>query len=340
MPKWDPMWGRGQVCCGDTELLTKRIASPADAARIIQQGGLVAFPTETVFGLGVDATSELAVQKLFHAKGRPPNNPLIVHVSDVRDWTLAASQLTPHAEALLAAFAPGPITVVLPKHPAICSAVTAGLPTVGLRVPSHPVARSILRQAKLPVAAPSANRSGRPSGTTWQAVLEDLDGRVDAVYCSDVPSIGIESTVVDCCGHRPLVLRPGGISLEQLRQVVPEAEAFASTTSTLEEHAINSPGLLHPHYQPSGKVHLVDVPVAETILSFEEVAYCGLQSFDGIDRVPLYEVFSSVDEFAAEFYEFLRRADRRSLADIFVQLAPDEGIGGALRDRQRRAASR
>lgn len=317
---------------------TRRINAPAEAAKIIRAGGLVAFPTETVFGLGVDATNAAAVEKLFNAKGRPANNPLIVHLSDASAWSLAASTLTPSAAALLAAYAPGPLTVVLPKRADISSLVTSGLPTVGLRIPNHPAALEILRHVGVPVAAPSANRSGRPSGTTWQAVLEDLDGCIDAVFCEDCACIGIESTVIDCCGPVATVLRPGAITIEQIRSVVPAAQELNHEDAARLKDQAKSPGLLHPHYQPRANVHLVDDPSMPLNTHGTKLAFCGLQPLASMEAVELSAIFPTVEDYAAGFYEFLRQADRQSIATVFVQAAPDHGIGRALLDRQRRAA--
>ena len=333
-------------------MLTERIRSASEAARIIQQGGLVAFPTETVFGLGVDATNTAAVERLFAAKGRPSDNPLIVHLSEPSAWPLAASELTPHAKALMDAYTPGPLTVVLPKLSSISPLVSAGLETIGLRVPSHPIAQSILQAAGVPVAAPSANRSGRPSTTTWRSVLEDLDGRVDAVFCHDSDSIGIESTVVDCCGDVPVILRPGAITLEQVQRIIPGAKELRAKelrAGTLPitalpddqvglDDRVRSPGLLHPHYQPRAKVQLINSPHREMIQSDQSVAYCGLDGFEGADQLALSVVFTTVEEYAAGFYEFLRDVDRHSISLVFVQAAPRDGLGQALLDRQRRAS--
>ena len=302
----------------------------------------MAFPTETVFGIGADATNSEAVKKLFAAKGRPSNNPLIVHLDDGGHWSRAATQLPQVAEAMLDAFCPGPLTLVLPKLPTISDQVTAGLATVGVRIPNHPVAREILRVAAVPVAAPSANRSGRPSGTTWKAVAEDLDGRIDAIFTADSTSIGIESTVVDCCGPFPVVLRPGAITLEQLQQVAPQAREFGVDEKrhmVVSGEQVNSPGILHPHYQPSAEVFIVEVPPVGISVDVSAVsAFCGMEGFDGLDAFALSRIFGSLEDYAAGFYEFLREVDRQSFEKVFVQTAADEGIGRALRDRQRRAA--
>ncbi|MEM9351875.1 MAG: L-threonylcarbamoyladenylate synthase [Planctomycetota bacterium] len=316
---------------------TALIQSPSEAAEIIRAGGLVAFPTETVFGLGVDATNEAAVQKLFDAKGRPSTNPLIVHIADAADWSTAAAMLTPSAETLLAEFAPGPLTVVLPKRPEISPLVTAGLETVGVRVPDHPVAREVLRLAGTPVAAPSANRSGRPSGTRWRTVLEDLGGRVDAVYRQDGLSIGVESTVVDCTGPVSTVLRPGAVTLEAIRRILPDAREASGEPSSELSDKVRSPGTLHPHYQPKAEVVLIDSLDAIDLSSGDIIAYCGMLPVEE-DALEFSVVFATLEDYAAGFYEFLREADRRGATLIYIQRAPDQGVGHALRDRQLRAA--
>ena len=322
-------------------MLTEYIDSIERAAHIIRAGGLVAFPTETVFGIGADATNSDAVKRLFAAKGRPGNNPLIVHLDDAAHWSRAASDLSDVARVMLDCFSPGPLTVVLPKKETISELVTAGLETVGVRVPAHPIAREILRSAAVPVAAPSANQSGRPSGTTWKAVAEDLDGRIDAIFTADSSSIGIESTVVDCSAGTPLVLRPGAITLEQLQKIVPqtrELQADEKSEMTASGRQVNSPGILHPHYQPRAEVMMVDLPQKElTGEQSKDAAYCGLDVFDGVESFPCIKVFDSIDDYAAGFYEFLREVDRQAIERVFVQTAPEHGIGFALRDRQRRA---
>ncbi len=323
-------------------MLTEYIDSTERAAEIIRMGGLVAFPTETVFGLGVDATNGDAVAKLFQAKGRPSNNPLIVHLDDGRHWARAAAELPTVAEALLDAFCPGPLTLVLPKRQIISDEVTAGLATVGVRIPDHPIARAILRTAAVPVAAPSANRSGRPSGTTWQAVSEDLDGRIDAIFTADSTTIGIESTVVDCSSTHPVVLRPGAITLEQLQQVAPQTREFGPVEERrrlVSGEPVNSPGILHPHYQPRAEVILVEVlPVGISVGVSAVSAFCGTEEFEGLHEFALAKIFGSLEDYAGGFYEFLREVDRRAFERVFVQTASEDGIGLALRDRQRRAA--
>lgn len=318
---------------------TALIDSPRDAAERLRAGQVVAFPTETVFGLGADATNEDAVRKLFAAKGRPSDNPLIVHVAEPSRWSDAAATLTGPAEALLAEFSPGPLTVVLPKRADISPLVTAGLETVGVRAPDHSVAREVLRHAERPIAAPSANRSGRPSGTRWRSVLDDLDGRVDAVLREDGSPIGLESTVVDCTGPVATVLRPGAVTLEQIRRVLPDARVASGVAAGEAQLAARSPGTAHPHYRPRARVRIVDTPASLVVAASERAAYCGLTRIEAQQTsLVVCAFYESLECYAAEFYEFLREADRLGVETVYAELAPDVGIGHALRDRQSRAA--
>ena len=321
----------------------------AQAAAVLRRGGLVAFPTETVFGLGVDATNEAALSRLLAAKGRPSDNPLIVHIAEVDQWPDVARSMPAVAERLLAKFAPGPLTVVLPKHPSICSAVTAGLDTVGMRIPNHSQARLLLAAAGVPIAAPSANRSGRPSGTTWQTVLEDLDGRIDAVLRGATCAIGIESTVVDCVSDPPRLLRPGAISLADLQTVAPELIVYGPADN--HDSTVNSPGLRHPHYKPAALIQLVERASeadqqmksrpqnAEKLEQYlANCAYCGLDESKLANYLGASRRFNSVEEYAHELYEFMRTVDRLGIQSLFCQRPIPIGIGVALNDRLDRAA--
>ncbi|MBX3420135.1 MAG: threonylcarbamoyl-AMP synthase [Pirellulaceae bacterium] len=326
------------------------------AARALRDGGLVAFATETVYGLGVDATNAQAVRRLFEAKGRPTDNPLIVHLGGLDQWSLAAAELNEVAQRLLTAFAPGPLTVVVRKQPAIVDAVTAGLNTVGLRIPNHSQAIQLLRLAGHPIAAPSANRSGRPSCTTWQSVLEDLDGRVDYILKGPDCAIGIESTVVDCTGPVPRELRSGAITFDQLRGVVANLRACQPQTS---DQPPTSPGRRHAHYQPSAPVKLLesmselcelppaalrDCTLAELIDSASVKSRWPAQAGDqtlgvvGDKCFLLHRRFASISEYMQGFYEFLRESDRLGAALIYVHVPPHNDKSAALRDRQKRAA--
>jgi len=322
----------------------------SQAAEILRRGGLVAFSTETVFGLGADATNISALAKLFAAKGRPSDNPLIVHVAEVDQWPIVARTMPEVAERLLAKFAPGPLTVVLPKHSSICDSVTAGLDTVGLRIPNHSQARSLIAAAGVPIAAPSANRSGLPSGTTWQTVLEDLDGRIDAVLRGSTCAIGIESTVVDCVSKPPRLLRPGAISLAELQSIAPELRVYAPTDD--RDATANSPGLRHPHYKPSAVVHSVEgASQADRMMKSQpksaakleqhlaNCAYCGLDESKLASYLGASRRFESVEEYAHALYEFMRSVDRLGIQFLYCQRPSARGIGAALNDRLTRAAS-
>ena len=295
-----------------------------EAAALLRAGGLVAFPTETVYGLGADARNVAAVEGIFRAKGRPQDNPLIVHVADAAAVAQVTGAAPPSAERLLAAFAPGPITVVVPRGEALAAAVSAGLDTVAVRIPAHPTALALLRAAAIPVAAPSANRSGRPSATRWEAVREELDGRVDAILRGERSEVGIESTVVDCTADPPEILRPGGLSLEKLRTVIPDIRSAGKNHRA-------SPGTRHRHYAPGARVLCVERPQPEAT-----AAYLGLEA--PAPGYALERVVPDLETYARELYDFFRTADAAGCREIHCLVPPDEGLGRALRDRLTRAA--
>ncbi|HMP76784.1 MAG TPA: L-threonylcarbamoyladenylate synthase [Kiritimatiellia bacterium] len=301
----------------------------ARAARCIQRGGVVAFPTETVYGLGASALNARAVAAIFRAKGRPGDNPLIVHVASRADVLRVAETVPPVARRLMDAFWPGPLTLVLPRHPDLPDRVTAGLATVGVRLPAHPLARAFLRAAGTPVAAPSANRSGRPSPTTWRAVKEDLDGRIACVLKGNRSRVGLESTVVDCTGPVPIVLRAGSVSLEQLRAIAPRTRM----ANARDRERGRSPGLRHRHYAPKARVVLGGKPSR---------AATTRAAWIGIGAPPA--VFShsrscrSVTAYAREVFHFFRECEAQGIRTIYCAKVPEIGIGAALMDRLRRAA--
>ena len=332
------------------------------ASECLARGGCVAFPTETVYGLGVDATNEIAVEKAFIAKGRPSDNPLIVHLHSPDQLALYCHSIPQVAYKLIEKFCPGPLTIVLPRKGLIVPSVTAGLETVAIRFPNHPTALRLLRMSALPIAAPSANRSGRPSSTTWQAVAEDLDGRIDGILCDEPSTIGIESTVIDVTGQEPTVLRSGGVSLEQLRAICPNVRMF----SAIADPVANSPGLRHRHYQPKCKVVLVDFTNTSGMQASESTTH-GLTiggisnlltendpvnrgnsvGFIGISEPPseLVRFFQrvlicrDVDEYAKRLFTFFRTCDAEGLQAIVCETVGDTGIGRALMDRLQRAAT-
>ncbi|MBK9216615.1 MAG: threonylcarbamoyl-AMP synthase [Chloracidobacterium sp.] len=300
------------------------------AAAFVRDGGTVAFPTETVYGLGANVFDEAAVAKIFEAKQRPADNPLIAHVAAVEQIGELATEITENTEKFVERFFPGPLTVVLRKTDRVPSLATAGLGTIGVRMPRGEVARQFLTACGVPVAAPSANLSGRPSPTTWQAVLEDLDGRIDCILRGEPTEIGLESTVVDCTGDVPVLLRAGAVSLDELRAVVPETRVASSG----EPEESRSPGLKHRHYTPNAEVRLVSdtVPAADC----KDAAWIGT-GVDPDSGFALLKVCASVEEYAAAVFEFFRECDRRGIRVIYCQTVAESGIGAALMDRLRRA---
>lgn len=307
-------------------------SQPDRAAAAVITGGVCAFPTETVYGLGACVFDEDAVQLIFRAKGRPGDNPLIVHVADQRQIREVARRITPSARRLIQAFFPGPLTVVLPKRPEVPDVVTAGLDTVGVRMPTHPVAREFLRVCGFPVAAPSANRSGRPSPTTWQAVLRDLDGRITCLLKGPRATVGLESTVVDCTGRVPVVLRPGAITLEQLSKVVPGTRA--ATARDVKRG--RSPGLRHRHYAPEAGIVIRD-PWSVISEEAQEAAYIGLHPPRGV-KWKMKKRCRDVEAYARELFHFFRQCDQTGVKTIVCEAVPEQGLGVALMDRIRRAA--
>ncbi|MDA1029253.1 MAG: L-threonylcarbamoyladenylate synthase [Bacteroidetes bacterium] len=299
------------------------------AAQRIRLGGLVAFPTETVFGLGANALDTEAVQRLFVAKGRPADNPLIVHVANPDDVRVLTSRIPSYAETLMEAFFPGPLTLVLPRAPIVPDITTAGLETVAIRMPDHEIALDLIRQSGMFIAAPSANRSGRPSPTTWEDVFEDLDGRIDLILKGTQTQFGLESTVVDCTGDFPVILRPGSVSLEELTAV--QALTVYSDSSELSQR---SPGTNHRHYQPNARVLLVPNPCLDDIP--RDAAFIGLAG--GFGAHLRYEA-KSVADYAHHLFSFFRRCEKEGIRSIYCQKVPAVGIGRALMDRLERAAN-
>ena len=313
------------------------------AAELLRSNELVAFPTETVYGLGADALNAAAVKKIFVAKGRPSDNPLIVHLADIGQVSMVAREVPSIARLLMQRFWPGPLTIVLPKRPEVPSQVTAKLDTVAVRIPKHSVAARLIRMAGFPLAAPSANLSGRPSATTWQAVAEDLDSRIAAVVCGEPTEFGLESTVVDATSNPPRILRPGSVSFEQLQAVSSEIEPYALQAAVSNPTNINSPGLKYKHYQPHAKVIIVsaataysEVDMATSALSVAD--YVGVRPPRNPSRFRSILVCSNASEYAAKLFDFFRKADLAGSDVICCEAMEEIGIGVALLDRLRRAS--
>ena len=309
---------------------TRLTRSITEGAEFIRLGGVVAFPTETVYGLGANVFDETAVAKIFKAKQRPPDNPLIAHVSSIEQIQELSSDVTLAARKFIDAFFPGPVTVVIAKSPRVPLLATAGLETIGIRMPRFELSREFIAACGVPLVAPSANLSGRPSPTTWQAVFEDLNGRIDCILQGEPTEIGLESTVVDCTGAQPILLRKGSVSLEELQLVVPETVSCDAATN----EPVRSPGLRHKHYSPRAKVRLVGK--GTTFDREASRAFIGLDEPNG--DFELTRILSSTEEYGRSVFAFFRECDERGINMIYCQSVEETGIGDALMDRLRRAA--
>lgn len=317
------------------------------AAAIIRAGGLVAFPTETVYGLGADALNSEAVRRIFLAKERPAWDPLIVHVDTpeaIYRYTRDHSVLT---EQLIRAFMPGPLTLVLPKREMISEVVTAGRDTVAIRIPSHPVAQALIRYSGAPIAAPSANKFGRPSPTTADHVLHDLNGEIEAVLDAGQTPMGVESTIVDLTTHPPTLLRPGGVPKEALEAILGEVRVLGRPFE--EGEALPAPGLSARHYAPQAKLFLC-APTPEAFYgtlkdTLSRYAFVGAMRPENwqIPTEPRLRVFEwgawgDWETLANRLFLGLRALEKQQTHAIVCPLPPEEGLARALRDRLLRAA--
>ena len=325
-------------------------SSLAQAASILRNGGTVAFPTETVYGLGANALTEEAVRKIFDAKQRPDWDPLIVHVSGKA--AVASLAAVSHLDsALMEAFWPGPLTLLLPKNYTVPAIVTAGRPQVGVRMPAHPVARKLIDLAGLPIAAPSANSFGRTSPTTAQHVFEDLDGRIDAILDGGPTTLGLESTVIDANAEPAMIYRPGMISIEHIRQILPDVAAFVSDSSAKQDQvlatALPAPGVGLRHYAPLARLVLVQVGDLERAVaeSMKAGGLTGVMLPDDLalptgDRLRIFRwgAWDDAENLAQRLFLGLRGLDQQGVARIVCPVPPHLGVGAALRDRLEKAA--
>jgi L-threonylcarbamoyladenylate synthase len=321
------------------------------AAEVILEGGLVAFPTETVYGLGANALSATAVQNIFSAKERPANDPLIVHIENVRDLERVAIVDDPRVTQLAEAFWPGALTLILKKHPDVPYEVTANQETVAVRVPSHPVARRLLDVANVPIAAPSANRFGRPSPTSAVHVLADLGGRVDVVLDGGNTPIGVESTILDLTTRIPTILRPGGVTLEQLQTILPDV--MVRSLAIADGETAPAPGTLIKHYAPNTEVMLFQGDdlakvnahmraTAERLLAEKKRVGILLPDdevtgFEGL-RAQIVLLGQELDEVASHLFAGIRSLESAEVHVILIHAPRREGLGLAVWDRLWRAA--
>lgn len=335
------------------------------AAKVIRNGGLVVFPTETVYGLGADALEPKAANSIFIAKGRPSDNPLIVHIAEQRTsparygensmlYTVVKS-CNQKAINLMNSFWPGPLTIVFKKSDLISDTVTAGLDTVAVRMPSHPVASMLIELSGVPVAAPSANISGRPSSTRIEHVIEDLYGRVDVIIDSGNSTIGLESTVIDVSSEPCTVLRPGGITIEQIKKIIPEVE-YRSDIYEFEksDDVPKAPGMKYTHYSPDAEVFVIEGEVHKIVQKIKQL--CNDDRFKnkkiGIlatkQTANMYEqgtVITAGDRhnpetIAMNLFDILRSFDSENIEVVFAEGIEETGIGTAVMNRMRKAAGR
>jgi L-threonylcarbamoyladenylate synthase len=317
---------------------------PADrieaAAERLRAGGLVAFPTETVFGLGADASNPDAVARIYAVKGRPSDHPVIVHIAGPADLSRWAAEVPEYAAALVDRFWPGPLTIVVPRAAGVPSVVTGGAPTIALRCPDHETARSLLTAFGGGIAAPSANRFGRVSPTTTRHVLDELgdalDPARDAVLDGAPAQVGVESTIVDCTGPAPRLLRPGGISAADIEHVT-------GLPLLAADGQVRAPGTLEAHYAPSARVLLAEPGSVDDVINAAPDGEIGVVAMAAVDLTgerPVHRLVApaDVDEYAQDLYAALRRADDLGLSAVIAVLPPDDGIGTAVRDRLRRAS--
>lgn len=324
------------------------------AAKILRSGGLVALPTETVYGLGANALDAAAVERIFEAKQRPAWDPVIVHISDLAMLDSLIEEVPGRARRLMGAFWPGPLTLLLPRTRVVPDRVTAGRALVGVRMPAHAVALEVIRRAGVPVAAPSANTFGRISPTTATHVLEDLDGRIDAVLDAGPTTHGVESTVLDPCQTPMVIYRPGAVTAEQIRIIGGAVELFKRDRE-LEEtprEAMPSPGVGVRHYAPRARLVLVEGSAQELGMRLARAAddyrakRIGLMLPGGIETeiegatVFGWGIWGSPDEMAHELYAGLRALDAEGCEVILCPLPPADGIGAAIRDRLLKAGQR
>lgn len=317
------------------------------AADLLCAGEVVGIPTETVYGLAADACNARAVSKIFSAKGRPQDNPLIVHIADAKQLHDVCSCVPPSALLLAEKFWPGPLTMVLPKHSAIPAVTSAGLDTIGVRLPAHPIARDLIRLAGRPLAAPSANLSGRPSTTTAQHVLRDLSGKIPAVVEGGACAVGVESTIVSLVQEVPRLLRPGGVTLEQLRAVLGTVSVDRALREKIDAaETVSAPGMKYRHYAPKAPVTVVlgEPSATAAYIRSHAQAGSGVLCFDEYadlfadQTIQTFGRAADLETQAQLVFDRLRAFDDTSVSSIFAQCPADDGLGLAIANRIKKAA--
>lgn len=332
----------------ETKILNCTEHDIAAAGEIIRSGGIVAFPTETVYGLGASAYDSGAAAKIYAAKGRPSDNPLIVHVSDVSEIGEIAKDISADAKKLIDAFMPGPITIIMNKKPCISDGVTAGLKTVAVRCPENETARALIAAAGVPVAAPSANISGKPSPTTSRDVIEDMRGRADAIIDGGDCSVGVESTIVDTTGNRCMILRPGGVTPEMIREIIPNAEVDGNVLKSLAENEKPlCPGMKYKHYAPDAEVTVIEggekavqEKIKELIKENGDKKIGVLIMYDAVyDDAVMLRAGGTNAEYAHNLFAALREFDRLKIDIVYAEFCETDGYGIAVKNRLYKSAA-
>ncbi len=323
------------------------------AAKILQEGGLVAFPTETVYGLGGNGLDSAACEKIYLAKGRPSDNPLILHISEFEELNPIVGEISPAAKKLMDAFWPGPLTMVFPKSEIVPEKATGGLDTVAVRFPSHPVARAIIRAAGLPIAAPSANSSGKPSPTRASHVEFDLNGKIDMIIDGGAAEWGLESTIVDVSGEVPMILRPGAVTKEMMEKVVGTVEIDpAILQKPAADFRPKAPGMKYTHYSPKAEVVLVKGETKAVVdeinrLAAEDMAQgmkTGVMATEETKDCYKADIVLSLgsrerpEEIGANLFKYLRKFDFLGAERVYSEVFSEEGEGMAIMNRLNKAA--
>lgn len=327
----------------ETKILSTSEYDIALAGEIIAKGGLVAFPTETVYGLGADALNENAVKSIYAAKGRPSDNPLIVHICEKEDIVPLVKEVTPKARALMDAFFPGPLTIILPKSDRVGNVVSGGLDTVAVRMPQNDIARRLIRASGCPVAAPSANTSGLPSPTRAKYVIEDMNGKIDAIIDGGDCEFGVESTVITLAGDVPTILRPGAVTKEMIESVIGKTEVARAVLEGMKNDEVAaSPGMKYKHYAPKAQVVIVDAEkeVYENFVNSRENAFA--LCFEGdnvtVDKVTYGRENDDLSQ-ARELFDALRQLDEMGAKKVYARIPHTTGVGMAVYNRLIRAAA-
>ncbi len=332
--------------CPDKEIIKQ-------AAEILKNGGLVAFPTETVYGLGANGLDTSACRRIYEAKGRPSDNPLILHISQISELQPIVREITPVAQKLMDAFWPGPLTIIFPKSDLVPLGATGGLDTVAVRFPSHPLAMALIRESALPIAAPSANSSGKPSPTRASHVAYDLDGKIDMILDGGPVEWGLESTIVDACSDTAVLLRPGAITKEMLEEAVGTVEVDPAIIGKPSDDLVpKAPGMKYTHYSPKADVTLVSGEPACVLKTINRL--CAEAKEKGLsvgvmateetkqdyvaDQVLSLGSEANLEEIGANLFKTLRKFDFLGIDVVYSQVFPESGEGMAIMNRLRKAA--